>query len=373
MKHRVLKIVLVVLLIISIAGNFYMLKATADAQDEVDALNGRLAAAGNQIAELQKQLAGYEEMQEYFADLQARLEQGDLQIEELKNSVMESNTQTEPLENITEDVYIYIPGLEKEYTFLWMSDLHIITENDEIAADNLETVTSRRELFKNAADMYTDDYWLQLSSGLDAWGVDAFLFGGDMIDHAANENIACLKQGLDGLDTAYLYVRADHDSIPFYCMVQDMDAVTALHTEIDGYEEVSLIEFDDLCIVGINDSTEQLSEAGLERFKDIYAKGKPIILVTHVPLNSLCDTSLEEYSKEVWDDRALVWGEDCYYKPNEITQDFLDMVYREDSLVKEVLGGHLHFSWDGQLTENTGQHVFAPAYTGSIGIIRVGD
>lgn len=297
-----------------------------------------------------------------------------LNMSETKEQIADNETQIEPLENITEDVYIHIPGLEREYTFLWMSDLHIITENDEIAAEYLETVESRRESFKNVANnMYTDDYWLRLSSDLDAWGVDAFLFGGDMIDHAANENIACLKQGLDGLDTIYLYVRADHDSHPFYCMVRDKDVVAALHTDIDGYEEVSLIEFDDLCIVGINDSTEQLSEAGLQKFKDIYAKGKPIILVTHVPLKSLCDTSLEECSKEVWGDRALVWGEDCYYTPDEITQEFLDMIYGENSLVKEVLGGHLHFSWDGQLTENTRQHVFAPAYMGNIGIIRVGD
>ena len=273
----------------------------------------------------------------------------------------------------TEEVSIHIPGLKNEYIFLWMSDLHIVTENNEIVAEDLETVAGRRESFKNAVGMYSDDYWLQLSDVLDTWGVDAFFFGGDMIDHAANANIACLKQGLDGLETPYLYVRADHDYAPYYCEVQDMDAVAALHAGIDGYEEVSLIEFDDLCIVGINNSTMQLTETGLQKFKDIYAKGKPIILVTHVPLNSLCDTSLEEQSKEMWGDRALVWGEDCTYKPDGITQEFLDMVYAKDSQVKEVLGGHLHFSWDGKLTEYTDQHVFAPSYTGNIGVVRVGE
>ena len=271
----------------------------------------------------------------------------------------------------TEEINIHISGLEKEYIFLWLSDLHIITENDEIAPEDIETVAARRESFKNPVGMYSDEFWLQLSESLDDWGADALLFGGDMIDHAANANIACLKEGLDNLDTPYIYVRADHDYAPYYCEVQDEAAVAALHAEIDGYEEISLIEFEDLCLVGINDSTRQISATALQEMKDICEKGKPIILIIHVPLNSLYDTSLEEESKAVWDDRALVWGTNCTYTPDETTQEFLDLVYTEDSPVKEVLAGHLHFSWDGQLTENTAEHVFAPAYPGVIGIVKV--
>ena len=51
----------------------------------------------------------------------------------------------------------------------------------------------------------------------------------------------------------------------------------------------------------------------------------------------------------------------------------MDLIYAEDSPVKEVLAGHLHFTWDGQLTENTKEHVFAPAYPGNIGVVRVGN
>ena len=273
----------------------------------------------------------------------------------------------------TEEIDINIPGLEREYTFLWLSDLHIITDNNEIAAEDAETVAGRRESFKNAVGMYSDEFWSQLSEALDAWGADALFFGGDMIDHAANANIACLKEGLDKLETPYLYVRADHDYAPYYCAVQDEAAVAGLHSEIDGYKEISLIEFEDLCLVGINDSTRQISAAALQEMKDICAKGKPIILITHVPFNSLCDTSLEEESKAVWGDRALIWGVNCTYAPDSITQEFMDLIYAEDSPVKEVLAGHLHFSWNGKLTENTGEHTFSPAYLGNIGVIKVGD
>lgn len=63
----------------------------------------------------------------------------------------------------TEEISVNISGLKKEYTFLWLSDLHIITENDEIAVEDLETVVGRRESFKNTVGMYSDEFWLQLS------------------------------------------------------------------------------------------------------------------------------------------------------------------------------------------------------------------
>ena len=273
----------------------------------------------------------------------------------------------------TEEISVNISGLKKEYTFLWLSDLHIITENDEIAVEDQETADRRRESFKNTVGMYPNEFWMQLAEALDAWGADALFFGGDMIDHAANANIACLKEGLDKLDTPYLYVRADHDYAPYYCALKDDAAVAGLHEEIDGYREISLIEFEDLCLVGINDSTKPISAIALQEMKDICAKGKPIILITHVPLNSLCETSLKEESEAVWDGRALMWGADCTYVPDETTLEFMDLIYAKDSPVKEVLAGHLHFTWDGQLTENTGEHVFAPAYLGNIGVIKVGE
>lgn len=290
----------------------------------------------------------------------------------IKNFYVDSTGEWMDFGISTEEINIHIPGLEKEYTFLWLSDMHIITENDEIAVEDLETVEGRRESFKNAVGMYSDEFWLQLSDALDDWGADAFFFGGDMIDHAANANIACLKEGLDNLDTPYLYVRADHDYAPYYCAVKDEETIARLHAKIDGYEEISLIEFEDLCLVGINDSTRQISATALQKMKDICANEKPIILITHVPLNSLYDTSLEEEAKTVWGDRAFVWGENCAYTPDKITQEFIDLVCAEDSPVKEVLAGHLHFSWDGHLTENIGEHVFMPAYHGNIGIVKVG-
>ena len=56
----------------------------------------------------------------------------------------------------------------------------------------------------------------------------------------------------------------------------------------------------------------------------------------------------------------------------EDTKSYFDnLIYSEDTAVKSVVAGHLHHTWEGQLTENVNQHIFTPAFEGCIGIIRI--
>ncbi len=270
-----------------------------------------------------------------------------------------------------EQVSVHIPGLKNHYTFIFMSDVHIIVENDEISPDDLETVRARREEFCSSDGRYASELWKDMPELFHSWDADAVLLGGDMIDFASTSNINCLKEGIDRIDVPVLYVRADHDYNPYHCEGLDKKEMKILHQSIDGYEGVSLLEFEDLCLVGLNNSTEQVSSRQLKRIKEIFEIGKPIILLTHVPINSIVDASLSEQSKAVWQDRALVWGKGCYYEPNKNTDEFLELVYAEDSPVKAVMSGHLHFTWEGQLTQNCMQHVFSAMYPGSVGMITV--
>ena len=98
-----------------------------------------------------------------------------------------------------EYVDVTIPGLTEEYHFLYLADLHIITENDEISPAELETVQSRLRWSSVSEDTTAAQYWTSLPDILDACNADALLFGGDMIDFCSSSNIECLKQGLDKL------------------------------------------------------------------------------------------------------------------------------------------------------------------------------
>lgn len=270
-----------------------------------------------------------------------------------------------------ESVEVVIPGLAEEYHFLCLADLHIITESDEISSVELDNIQSRLHWSSVSSGTTAAGYWGTLPDILDSCNADGILLGGDMIDFCSASNVECLKQGLDRLATPYLYVRADHDLNPYWCEGITVEQCNLLHSDIDGNGEVLYMELPEFCVVGLNNSTSQITESGLECMQEIFSIGKPIILLTHVPYESRTDTSLQETSKEVWQNRALVWGEDCNYRPDANTKEFMDMVYAADSPVKEILCGHLHFSWDGYITENIHEHIFSPAFTKSVGVITV--
>ncbi len=270
-----------------------------------------------------------------------------------------------------ESVAVHIPGLKHKYRFMFLSDLHIIVESDEVSAGNLENVRARHEMFQSLNGIYSARLWEELPEYFNTQHSDAILFGGDMIDYASAANITALKEGIKKLDAPVMYVRADHDYNPYNCDSLDKKDMKKLHESIDGYEDLPVMEFEDLCIVGINNSTKQISKGQLKRFREAVNLGKPIILLTHVPLASKVDGSLLEESKKVWQDRALVWGKGCSNEPNKNTEAFLELVYDAKSPVKAVMCGHLHFTWEGKLTENCMQHVFSAAYPGRYGVITV--
>lgn len=271
----------------------------------------------------------------------------------------------------TEEVQWVIPEVSKDYRFVYIADLHIIIDDDAISEENKGTVNDRRNLFSDVEGTCGADLWDRYVNAINSYECDAVLLGGDMLDFASPANIQKLQEGISKIKHPVMYVRADHDLVPFYCDGVDSSTSENMHAAIDGNEEIMLIEFDDLCIVGINNNTSQMSANGINRVKEIVEKGKPIILVAHVPFKSMVDDSLIEESKKAWQDRSLVWGSECLYWPDENTQQLISMMHEEESLFRGVLAGHLHFTWDGMLNEVTHQHVFEEACNNVIGIVNV--
>lgn len=269
-----------------------------------------------------------------------------------------------------ENVDVVIPGLQNEYTFAFVCDMHMVTDSDEVSEENKETIISRKALFSTATWETSSEIWPRMAENISKEEFDGVLFGGDMLDFVSSSNISVLKAGMDKIEAPIMYVRADHDYGTWYGSLGEED-VNRLHSEVISQESVYVMEYDEICVVGIDNNTSQLSNEGLEKAKQVFSLGKPIVLVTHVPINSRIDESLAQQSRISWQDRALVWGEGCYYEPDENTRELLNMIYADDSPVKMILSGHLHFAWDGNVTENTRQHVFIPSFTNTVGIIRI--
>ena len=296
---------------------------------------------------------------------------------ELTRSALNIDEETAKRLGLTfETIEIKIDGLKKDYAFLWIADLHVIANDlSEVEEKSMNIVKSRIDkTFRNPNNGLTSlENWQMMPEVFNKSGADAVLFGGDICDFSTLASIRALKEGMHKLTIPYMYARADHDISSWWLATRYTKEINELEKSIDGNDPVQVLEFDDLMVVSFNNATSNMSEAGLKRFKEVYAKRKPIIINTHVPFNSLVDKDYAEMcmSRDLPQRRNLSWGKDCYYKPNAFTQEFLNMVCAADSPVVTVLAGHLHFPYHGMLTDKISQHLFVPAFKGNIGVILV--
>ena len=271
-------------------------------------------------------------------------------------------------------IEIDLANVQNTYELLFVNDMHVLTLDESVAAENEENVRIRQDvMFRTRTGMASAEAWRKLAPVLDDFSADGIIFGGDMMDFMSPANVQILSEGLSQITTPYIYLRADHDLAVGYSAgsISMADSIS-MHTSLSSNQDMFVMEYPEFYVLGWNNSTSQLTEDGLDAALKIWNSGKPIILATHVPINSIVDNSLSDASANADpENRKKLWGEGCMYRPDANTIVFLGMIYDDKSPVKAVLSGHLHFRHEVQLTEQTVEYVFAPGFEGNIAKIVV--
>ena len=291
------------------------------------------------------------------------------------------DTAREQLPCIVEEVHVTIPGMEGSRKILWVSDMHIFSypEDPEVKTEHQEQLQERAALFQNAEGISSGDSWEALSSQIDSFGADYAVFGADMIDYVSAANLNCLQQGLEKVNTPWMYIRADHDYGRWY-VDMGIKKMRKLHRQIAPQNKIWVQRFEDFTLVGLDNTTTAVAEETLEEFRKVCAEGKPILLCTHVPFDQeeeeadlAGDESLAQASRRSWGDRVLCWGDGDEYDTasSAVMGELEDLIRAPDSPVAAVFAGHLHLTWDGSITDTCTEHVFGAAYENHIGMITV--
>lgn len=290
-------------------------------------------------------------------------------------------TYPEPEYNLTlEEIYVPLEGLSKEYKIAWVSDLHLITDHKPggVSEGSMIKINSRYETLAVTEDgVHAEELWPDIVKCLNIGDYDALIFGGDMMDYCSVSNMDAFQKGYDELrydKDQILYIRADHDYGAWY--VGDnftQQDIYTLHQRIDGDDpEKKYLDMGEFILIGINNSTKNITEENFsiveKQYKKAAQENKPVIAVTHVPYGSNVDESLKALSMEVRNKPYYWVGPD--YQPDNTMWSYLNLIFSEDTQVKQVLAGHLHAPWDGMITEQLREHIFSPAFSGTIGVIH---
>ena len=261
-------------------------------------------------------------------------------------------------------------GLEKPVRLIVINDLHLQINNDEIAADSKEFMANRVKEFSTGG-LSTEKRWKKLPKLINAVDADYVLFAGDMLDFNSEATVSALKEGMDKLDKPFMYVRADHDMECYWQEKVSHEAADERQNSISDNGGLLVKDLGEIIIMGVNFTQNNISLETLEKIKEVMKMGKPVVVLTHIPIGQWQGTELKEYSEEVRGERRLYWAPGADKEPNAETAAYINMIYADDSPVVAVLAGHLHAKWEGQVSPNAIEHIFAPCFMNNVGIVNI--
>ena len=269
-----------------------------------------------------------------------------------------------------------IRGFDGEFKIYFLAD-SLMSLCDDRDPDVLEKAASRKEMFMHDG-MDATETFDSIMKDASSRKEDILILGGDIIDSAMYESIDYLTKELKKPGVPYIYYMGNHDfeyGTEYFSEKAYSEYLPRLD-ELHGDASYQVKEYDDLILFAADDENSQISAEALSAYREIAEKGKPVILLLHVPIEPLTDdTSLLDKCIEVWGpsdagkSRVTMGVNGCY--PNETTAQFLDLVLAEDSPVELVLAGHVHFYHRDMLNDHTLQLITGAAFEGESMYITV--
>lgn len=291
---------------------------------------------------------------------------------------MKSGEEREPENALKEtsilEETIFLKGIEKEYELLFITDTHAVVRDEHADEAVAAYAEERYPLFRNGdgIDSRTQfEAYIRYANEREADGV---FFGGDIIDSPSDANLAWLAEQLGQLKMPYLYVPGNHDwAYPWEYMTEKgrQNYLKLLKPFTQGNTEINSLDFGEFVAVGINDSTNQVSEAVFPEFERLYGQNKPMLVMAHVPFLT---RSALRHARKVWSSPVVIGGGNCGgILPNKSSSRFVDMLTAAESPVGLVLAGHVHF-YDKDVIEGEKdvlQLTGAAGYEGNIMLLHI--
>jgi len=277
---------------------------------------------------------------------------------------------------------LIISDLNREYEIWFFADSHMTLCNDKEADEIKEYAAQRAPVFANEMGVSSDMIFSEFIDAANEEKPDMVLFGGDILDFPSEANVSFLKAELNRLTVPYLFTMGNHDwTFPWeYMTPQGSETYRPMLEEYmqGNFDEnasfdvltvmsnsyANMVELEDMVLLSIDDSSNQVAVEALEAIEASYNLDKPIILMQHVPFST---ENLIVRAKEDWGNPVTL-GMQVHggIAPNEVSTDLWYKTHDDESPIKLVLAGHVHFSYEEELSETTTQIITDAAFKGKV-------
>ena len=259
-------------------------------------------------------------------------------------------------------------GLEKEYRFLQISDMHMANIDEKSSDADIKDhkhfwsqwVPLKYEFAREANERCDQRYDIEpsmlfekiTSYALDI-KADALILSGDIFDRITDSNIRYMTAFLKEFPLQVIYCPGNHDWInEFGEHLNQYDRINPIvkNPDCDSFD------FGEFEIVTIDNGTKQITQRQIDFLKEKLRNDKKILLVLHAPLY-LGDSGEELKAQKSPYFLAGVDGD------SPLTIEFNRIVEENDSKIIAILAGHIHAFHEGNVTDKLKQ------YTASSGLI----
>ncbi len=261
-------------------------------------------------------------------------------------------------------------GASQPFKAIHVSDSHFCLADDREVERKKNLAASRLKHFGDGVKRF--DAAMALAQKNDA----LFLHTGDLIDFTSEKNYETVNAKLAG---TYSFVSAgNHEYSHYLGEAKEDEAYKAQSFERAQKAYPNDLKLASKVVNGVNfvafdDVYYYVTPEVFKRFQVEVEKGLPIVALCHVPLyapelfevangkNPKCAylTGVPEELMKNYDP-----GRREQQKPDATTVEFLAWL-REQSLLKAILCGHLHYYWQGKFSKTATQYVVGANYAGA--------
>lgn len=262
-----------------------------------------------------------------------------------------------------------IDGIKKDYIFIHVTDSHLTLYAEDDTKEVKASAYGRSQVFKTADGIPSGERFPAFFQYAEKVNADMIFLTGDIADFPTEANIKAIIDNISRSRVPSLYVLGNHD----WSFEWDYHSQSTKEQYIPKYKELcggntdfQVKQFEDLQIIAINNSEDQVTQEQYELAKKQLENGLPTIIIMHVPI----------YVDTLVQDTINVWGRPILMGPGgispaESTTQFYNLITDKNNNVQAIFAGHLHFDHEDEFLPGRMQIVTKNATEGHFRVIKV--
>jgi len=267
------------------------------------------------------------------------------------------------------ETHVKVEGLRKTYRFLHITDAHLVLLDEKVSKERVEYETPRIGLFSRAG-VRSDEFFNALFSYADSYSdpedpqaLDGVLLTGDILDCPTEENLRRLGKKLAQLKIPYVYVLGNHDWSHFndyhtpYAMIAHRPVFSKWS---NGNTFIHKQKIGEITFVALDDTLDCYEDGVAETLKEVLEGEENVFIMQHIPLYA--DT-LHEDTVAYWKSDLNLGGKGVCVNDN--WKKVQDLILEENSPVKGLITGHLHFWHEDLIGGKVPQYITALSAEGN--------